>query len=199
MLKSCPKSLPYAKTSCFLLFLLLEGVINDYAKIHLAYEELADQLDAQIRTPNKNTYSQVLELKHGVMKVKRYTIAIREILMRITSRNILVISEQCRTSLYNLSNHCHLIVNEIDSLRDMLNGLLGQIDNQLMQNMNETMKVLTAFAAIFLPLSLITGIYGMNFYWMPELGWKYGYFWALGLIVLCALLLFLIFRKKKWF
>lgn len=133
------------------------------------------------------------------MKVKRYTIAIREILMRITSRNILVISEQCRTSLYNLSNHCHLIVNEIDSLRDMLNGLLGQIDNQLMQNMNETMKVLTAFAAIFLPLSLITGIYGMNFYWMPELGWKYGYFGALGLIVLCALLLFLIFRKKKWF
>ncbi|HAT6937983.1 TPA: magnesium transporter [Legionella pneumophila] len=199
LLKSCPKSLPYAKTSCFLLFLLLEGVINDYAKIHLAYEELADQLDAQVRTTNKNTYSQVLELKHGVMKIKRYTIAIREILMRLTSRNILVISEQCRTSLYNLSNHCHLIVNEVDSLRDMLNGLLGQIDNQLMQNMNETMKVLTAFAAIFLPLSLITGIYGMNFYWMPELGWKYGYFWALGLIVLCAFVLFLIFRKKKWF
>ncbi|KGP62950.1 magnesium transporter [Legionella norrlandica] len=199
LLNNCPRSLPYAKTSCFLLFLLLESVINDYAKIDFIYEDLADQLDGQVRISHKNIYTNVMELKHGVMKIKRHAIAIREILMRITSRNILAVSEQCRISLYNLSNHCHLVVNEIDSLRDMLNGLLGQIDNQLMQNMNETMKVLTAFAAIFLPLNLITGIYGMNFYWMPELSWKYGYFWAISLMVLCAVILFLVFKKNKWF
>lgn len=199
LLNSCQKSVHYAKTPCFLLFLLLEGVINDYAKIHFIYEELADQMDAQIRASHENIYSKVLELKHGVMKVKRYTIAIREILMRITGRHIVVISEQCRASLYNLSNHSHLVANEIDSLRDMLNGLLGQIDNALMQKMSETMRVLTAFAAIFLPLSLITGIYGMNFQWIPELHWKYGYFGALALLIICALSLFFIFKKKEWF
>jgi magnesium transporter len=92
-----------------------------------------------------------------------------------------------------------MIANETDSLRDMLNSMLDQIDNALMQKMNETMKILTTFAAIFLPLTLITGIYGMNFQWMPELAWKYGYFYALTLLVVCGLSLLFIFKKMKWF
>lgn len=199
VLNNCNISVHYAKTPCFVLFLIFEGIINDYAKVLFNYEEISDELDFIIRKSNKNIYNEVMEVKHQVMKMKRYMIAIREILLRITGRNIQVISEQCRNSLYNLSNHSHLVVNEIDSIRDVLNSLLGQIDNGLMQKMSETMRVLTAFAAIFLPLTLITGIYGMNFDWIPELKWKYGYFGALGLLVICALGLFYIFKKKKWF
>jgi len=125
--------------------------------------------------------------------------ASREILMRISGRSIAVISDACRTSLYNLSNHSHMVVHEADSIRDMLNSLLDEIENMLMQKLNETMRVLTAFAAIFLPLTLITGIYGMNFRWIPELNWTYGYFWALGLLVVCAGSLLFLFKKKKWF
>ncbi|MCW8408574.1 magnesium transporter [Legionella sp. PATHC035] len=197
-LNNCSKSLHYAKTSCFILFLLLEGIINDYAKVLFNYEEIAEEFDSVLQTTNENIYKDVAEVKHQTLQIKRYMMAIREILMRITTRNISVVSEKCRSSLYNLSNHSHLIIHEVDSIRELLNGLLGQIDNELMQKMSKTMAVLTAFASIFLPLNLITGIYGMNFEWIPELHWKYGYFGALGLIIFCALFLYILFKKKKW-
>ncbi len=189
----------YAKTSCFIFFLILDGVTNDYAKLLFNYELLTDELELEVQTLEKNIYQRVMDNKIQIMKIKRNIISIREILMRVSGRSISVVSEHCRSSLNNLSNHSHLIINEADSIRDTLNGLLSQIDNTLMQRMNQTMKVLTGFAAIFLPLSLITGIYGMNFQWIPELSWKYGYFYSLGLLGACALLLFFLFKKKKWF
>lgn len=197
--ESYSKSIKYAKTPCFILFLILDNVVNDYGKILFSLEMVTDQLDLRILDESKNIYNDVMDVKHQLIKIKRYSIAIREFLMRISSRSISVISEQCRLSLYNLSSHSHTIVHEVDTIRDILNGLLDQIDNALMQNMSQTMKVLTAFAAIFLPLTLITGIYGMNFQWMPELHWKYGYFGALGLILFCGLALAYLFKKKKWF
>lgn len=193
------KAIRFAKTPCFILFLILDNVVNDYAKILFEFELIAEQMDLRVRASHKNIYNKVMSVKQHVMKVKGYMISIREILMRLSGRNIVVISEQCRFSLNNLSNHTHMLVHEIDSIRDMLNGLLDQIDNTLMQKMSETMKVLTAFAAIFLPMSVITGIYGMNFRWIPELEWKYGYFWALFLILLCGVSLLIIFKKRKWF
>lgn len=197
-LNKSQKAVHHAETPCFILFLLIEGIINDYAKVLFSYEELADNFESLIQDGYEHMYKKVVEVKHQVMLIKRYMIVIREILMRLTSRDIIVISGKCRASLANLSNHSHLIINEVDSIRDLLNSLMGQIDNEIMQKMSQTMTVLTAFAAIFLPLTLITGVYGMNFDWIPELHWKYGYFGALGLILGCGITLMLLFKKKKW-
>ena len=197
--KSCQKTINYARTPCFILFLIIDNIINDYARILFKYEIITEEMDMRVRASHKNIYNEVMDAKQDVMKTKRYLIAIREILVRISGRKIAVISEQCQVSLYNLSNHTHMTVHEADSIRDMLNGLLDQIDNNLIQKLNETMRVLTAFASIFLPLTLITGIYGMNFHYMPELGWKYGYFIVLGFIVFCGACLLFVFKKMKWF
>lgn len=194
-----PKALQFAKTPCFILFLILDNLVNNYAESLYALETKSEELDLKIRKPVKNLYHDVMVIKKKLMQTKRQIIAIREILMRISGRRVAVISEQCRQSLFNLSNHCQIVVNEMDAIRDFLNGLLDQIDNTLMQRMSESMKVLTAFAAIFLPLTLITGIYGMNFTWMPELHWHYGYFYALSLIIGCAIVMLIIFKRKKWF
>lgn len=193
------KAVKYAKTPCFILFLVLDNVVNDYADVLLDYELVADKVDLTIRATQDNIYTEVVDIKKQVMRVKRYLAAIRDILMRTSGRKISVISEQCRLSLENLFNHSQMVVSEADLIRDSLNSALDQIDNALMQKMNKTMKVLTSFAAIFLPLTLIAGIYGMNFQWMPELQWKYGYFWALGLMLFCGGVLGLIFKKLKWF
>lgn len=189
----------HAKTSCFILFLMLDSTTNDYAKLLFNYELLVDEIDDRVRDLEENIYQTVMDHKQQIMRIKRNITSVREILMRISGRNISVISEPCRLSLNNLSNHSHLVINEADSIRDILNGLLGQIDNALMQKMNQIMKVLTAFAAIFLPLTLITGIYGMNFHWIPELSWKYGYFFALALIIGMGVVMFAFFKFKKWF
>lgn len=198
-IKSTPKTVKYAKTPCFILFLIFDDIINDYSKILFNLELLADQMDVKVRTMHRNIYNKVMDVKQQVMRIKHYVVSVREILMRLSTRKIAAISEQCQSSLHNLSTHTHMVANESDSIRDILNGLLDQIDNNLMQDMNKSIRVLTAFAAIFLPLTLITGIYGMNFMWMPELKWQYGYAWALGLILVCGIVLFYIFKKKKWF
>jgi magnesium transporter len=193
------KSLKYAKTPCFILFLILDNAINDFSRLLLDFEILADQIDLEIRDTEKNIYNDVMSHKKQVMKVQHHIAAVRDLLMRISGRKIIVISEQCRLSLENLLDHSQIIFNEAEAIREILRSTLDQIDNALMQKMNNTMKVLTAFASIFLPLTLIAGIYGMNFDWMPELHWKYGYFYALFLMVFIGGFLYYFFKKMKWF
>lgn len=193
------KYLKFARTPCFILFILLDNVVNDFSQVLLDYEYMADQIDLTIRSVEKNIYSKVMNIKKNVMRVQHNIATIRDILMRISGKSISVISAQCRASLANLLDHCQIIFNEAQAVRDSLRNTLDQIDNALMQRLNNTMKVLTAFAAIFLPLTLISSIYGMNFKWIPELDWEYGYFWALGSMGLCALLLIWWFKRNKWF
>ncbi len=197
--ESAKKSLRYAKTPCFMVFLLLDNVINDYAKILYNFDIISDQMDLRVRKTHKNIYHEVIKIKQHLMKIKRSLIALREILVRISSRKISVVSKECRLSLSRLANHSHLVVHEVDSVRDILNSLLDQIENNLMQTLNQSMRILTSLSMIFLPLTLIAGIYGMNFHWIPELSWAYGYFYALGLMVLCASAILFIFKKNKWF
>lgn len=192
-------AIKYAETPCFILFLILDNIISDYSKILYDLDEIADEEDLDINSSERNIYSEVMDTKNQVMKTKRHLMAMRDILMRITGRKIAVISDSCRVSLTNLFNHCQMVVTEADAIRDILNNTLDKIDNALMQKLNETMKILAAFAAIFLPVTLIASIYGMNFKWMPELDWKYGYFWAIGLMVLCGSGLLYLFKKMKWF
>jgi magnesium transporter len=179
--------------------LILNNVVNDYAQFLFNYEISSDEMDIKVRENHENIYSTVANMKHRVIVIKRCTAAIREILMKISGKKMAAISDDCRASLLNILNQSQLVFNEIDSIRDMLNGLLSQIDYMLMHKMNKSIQILTAFAAIFLPLTLITGIYGMNFQHIPELAWKYGYVYALALILACGILLVLLFKVKKWF
>lgn len=193
------RSLRYAQTPCFILFLVMDNVLNDYAEIIFLMESVTDDLDYTARSSQKNYYRKVMKVKKQILRTKRYASAIRDILMRISGRKMTVVSDQCRKSLMDLYSHSQVIVSEVDSVREIIHGLLEQIDNALIFRLSETMKVLTAFAAIFLPLTLITGIYGMNFKTMPELEWEYGYYFAIGLILVTGMGLFYYFKRKKWF
>lgn len=193
------KSLRYAKTPCFITFIVLDNILNDYAKILYKFENQCDLLDSAHHTAHKLHYRDVMKVKKLVIKTKRYTGAIRDILMRISGRKINVISEQCRKSLLDAYTHSQSIVSETDSVREILNGILDQIDNALMHKMSETMTVLTAYATIIMPPTLIASIYGMNFVNMPELHWEYGYYYALSLMLGIALFLYYIFKRRRWF
>lgn len=196
---NCAKIIPYANTPCSIFFILLDNILNDYSIVLYHFELMSERYDFRTQPMNSNVYGGVVYAKKQVVKMKRYIVIIRNILMRISGRKIPVISEQCRLSLVSLYEHCVMAVAEVDALRESLNGFLAQIDNTLMYQMNKSIKVLTAFAAIFLPLTLITGIYGMNFHKMPELSWKYGYVWAIFLMLAVAALLIYTFKKKKLF
>lgn len=193
------KTLQYARTPGFILFLILDEIINDFSSILFKFELACDNIESSRNVKKENLYTKVMLKKKQLIKVTRHAIAMRGILMRISGRKIGVISEACRISLVDLLEHVQLIISEATSIQDMLHGTLDQIDNTLMHNLNETMRILTAFSAIFLPLTLVAGIYGMNFHWMPELQWKYGYFFALFLMAFIAFVLVYIFKRKKMF
>jgi magnesium transporter len=91
-----------------------------------------------------------------------------------------------------------LIFDNSESVREMISGLLEIYLSSVSNRMNEVMKVLTLIATIFIPLTFIAGVYGMNFTHMPELKWHYGYFITLGLMGVVAMLMIIFFRRKKW-
>ena len=197
-LKQSQKSLHYAKTTGFILFLIMDNVLNDFAKILSGLESACDEIDSHLRSTNqRNHYRTVTKVKREAMRTKHYLAAIRDMLMRISGRKITVVSEECRKSLIDLYSHSQALVAESDSIREILNGMLDQIDNNIMYRMSETMKYLTAYATIFMPPTLIAGIYGMNFRNMPELEWQYGYYIALGIIFLSGFVTYIIFKKMK--
>lgn len=197
--ESYEKALPFAKTPCFILFLIFDNIIHDFSQLLLEYEDIADDIDLKIRNSDTRIYNEIMDNKKSLMRLKRLAIVIRDTLMRISSRKITVVSEQCRLSLSNLFNHTQVIISEADVILDIINNSLDRIDNILMQKVSESMRILTAFASICLPLSLIVGIYGMNFKYMPELTWKYGYIWALSLMGVFGIGLYIFFKIKKWF
>ena len=104
------------------------------------------------------------------------------------------------TALYlrDVYDHTIQVIDTIETYRDLVSGMIDVYLSSISNKLNEVMKVLTVIATVFIPLTFITGIYGMNFQYMPELEHPLGYFAALGFMLLLGLLMFLYFRKKRW-
>jgi magnesium transporter len=100
--------------------------------------------------------------------------------------------------LRDLYDHTVQVIDTIEASRDMLAGMLDVYLSSISNRMNEIMKFLTIIGTIFIPLTFIAGVYGMNFQNMPELHWRWGYFGALGLMLLVSLFLLVYFRRKNW-
>lgn len=191
-----PAAIQFAKTPCFLLFLIIDNVVSHYTDILYHYEIIAEDLDAK---GGKALYKEIIKLKKLLMNVRRHTIVVVNILNYITSRDIKAVSKHCRISLLTLLTNTQTVNNESESIRELLNGTLGQIDNALMRQVNNTMRVLTAIAAIFMPPSLIAAIYGMNFQRIPELSWTYGYAYSLVLMLGSMIGMLYYFKRNKWY
>ena len=109
-----------------------------------------------------------------------------------------LIKKRTTTYLRDVYDHAIQVIDLMETYRDQLSGLTDLYLSSLSQRMNEVMQVLTIIGSIFIPLTFIAGIYGMNFASMPELQWKYGYPMVWGVMLLTAFGLFLYFRKRKW-
>jgi magnesium transporter len=115
-----------------------------------------------------------------------------------------LMSEDVKVFVRDVADHITQVVESIETGREMIFGLYDMYNSALSNRMNEVMKVLTIIATIFIPLTFVAGIYGMNFnpdaspYNMPELNWYYGYPVAMGVMLFLALLMTLYFRRKKW-
>ncbi len=189
----------------YLAYSLLDIVVDNYFSI---LEKIGDQIEAVEEAltinPSTQTLQSIHALKRNIIFLRKSVWPLREVAGGIERGESKLISKGVRIFLRDLYDHTIQIIDTIETFRDMVSGTLDIYLSSVSNKMNEVMKVLTIIATIFIPLTFIAGIYGMNFNpevsaWnMPELNWRYGYFFSLGLMFLIFLGMLIYFRRKKW-
>lgn len=193
------KGLIRQKKVDYLFYRLVDTFVDNYFTVT---EYLADRLELLeekvLENPNEDVNKEIYKLKKKITFVKRTISPLRESLSNIIKSDSDLVSDSAQNYFRDVYSHLIYLSETIDSQRDTINDFLNLYMSAMSNKMNEVMKVLTIFASIFIPLTFIAGVYGMNFEKMPELQWKYGYFMILGIMLLVATLLLYYFRRKKW-
>lgn len=183
-----------------LLYALIDAVVDHYFIVNETMgnkvEDLEDLLFTGIIKQDLN--KQVLELKKELLKVRRVIFPLRDIINRIEKSEHKLIKQRTLQFYRDIYDHIIQLSDTIDIYREMVFSLMDMYMTSISNKMNEVMKVLTIMATIFIPLTFIAGIYGMNFDHMPELHYEYSYYilWAVMIIVFLGMLYY--FKRKKW-
>ena len=188
------------QTGCdYLAYALIDAVVDHYYLVLEQIAEEAEQIEqALLNSPDKNMMHRLHHLKRELILLRKQIWPLREVLASMIRGESALIRDTTVMFLRDVYDHAVQVIDTVESLRDALSGLLDLYLSTLSQRMNEVMKVLTIIATLFIPLTFVAGIYGMNFKYMPELEWPWGYaaFWALIVILAGAMVFF--FRKRRW-
>lgn len=183
----------------YLAYALLDGVIDNYFAV---LEEFGDQIEntsTEITiNPKSETLQTISDMKQEMILLRKSVWPMRETVGKMQRSESPLIQDTTKIYLRDVYDHTIQIIDTIESFRDMVSGMLDVYLSSLSNRMNAVMKVLTVFAAIFIPLTFVTGIYGMNFSYMPELDWHYGYLGSLIAMGVIAAVMLVYFKKKRW-
>lgn len=183
----------------YLLYALLDAVVDHYYVVLESLGGKFEDLEIELLdNPTKAVLAKLHLLRRETINLRRSVFPLREVVGRFARIEEPMVQEPTKVFVRDLYDHTLQVIETIEVLRDIATGLLDLYMNSVSNKMNEIMKVLTIIATIFIPLTFIAGVYGMNFSYMPELTWRYGYFLVMGLMLLAALLMVAYFRRKKW-
>ncbi len=185
--------------SDYLFYSLLDNLTDSYYFLLEEINRDLDELEEKISVnPHPDELRALHSLKQSLLFLRKTVTPLREIILYLERENSPLISLETRPFLRDLYEHTLHVAESVETFREQTRSLIDFYLSILNNRMNEVMKVLTALASIFIPLTFITGIYGMNFEHMPELKWPFGYFIILSLMGAIAILLLWVFRKKRW-
>jgi magnesium transporter len=183
----------------FLLHQILDQMFEHYFPNLDAIEDKIQLVQVEVfEKPNRDTLDRIFTLKRDVMSLRRICTPQREIVHRLSRGEFRVISGKAAVYFRDIYDNLYRIVDASFSYQDMVQGTLDAYLTAVSNRLNETMKRLTVIGAMLMPLTVVTGVYGMNFDFMPELKWRYGYFVILGLMAALSAGLLLWFKKKEW-
>jgi len=194
----------HAKGISFFTYRILEGVLDTYFSILDTLEEKIDYIeDKVVEKPDKLTVQHIFTVKKTLIFFHKALTANREVISAIEKEYVADIDKKNIKRFRSLYNEVTQLIDTEGTYRDILTGTLDIYLSSVSNNLNQVMKTLTIVASFVLIPTLISGIYGMNFsnaspLNMPELYWQYGYFFALGLMLISIILTYLFFRKKGW-
>jgi magnesium transporter len=190
---------PGSPTSTGLFFVLLDTFIDSYYYYFEHLREQIGELDTEIlRDTNENHIQKIYDLKNELTSIRKNLFPLKTSIQELLTDDSDLIEEDNFKYFNDCKDHINELIEYYNSFGEMINNLVTLNENNLNNNTNKVMKLLTIIATIFIPLTFIAGIYGMNFQFMPELEWRYGYFIALSLMVLTGVVILLIMKRKKW-
>jgi len=183
----------------YLAYALLDAVVDNYfiilEKIGERLEELEDKV---VSDPKPETLHEIHTLKREMIFLRKSVWPLREVINSLARGESSLIQEKTQIYLRDVYDHTIQVIDTVETYRDMLSGMHDTYLSSISNRMNEIMKVLTIIATIFIPLTFIAGIYGMNFKFMPELEWYWAYFVVWGIILVVAVVMVIFFRKRRW-
>ena len=185
--------------SDYLIYGIIDAIIDHY---YVILEQLGEEIEFLeedlLKNPNQKTLNSIYKLKQELVFLRKSLWPTREVIGTLQRIEHELISESIGVYLRDVYDHIIQIVDTVETLRDMTSSMLDLYLSTVSNKMNEVMKVLTMFAAIFIPLTFVVGVYGMNFDYMPELHSKLGYpiVWGVLLTIIIGLVIY--FKKKKW-
>ena len=187
------------KGSDYLAYALLDTIVDNYFVI---LENVGDRIeslqDAVLENPDPKALHSIHNLKREMVLMRKNVWPLREMVSNLNKSENSLISKDLSPYLHDLYEHTFQVIDTVETWRDMISGALDIYMTSVSNRMNEVMKVLTVIATIFIPLTFVAGVYGMNFENMPELKWKFAYPATWALMISMGFGMAIYFKRKKW-
>lgn len=186
-------------TSDYLVYSIIDSIIDSYFSMLELFGDRIERLEEElVNNPQKRTLTEIYRIKREMLYIRKSVWPLREAISRLERGESELVSRNTHLYLRDVYDHTINVLDTIETYRDMLSGMIDIYLSSISNRLNETMKYLALISTIFIPMTFIASIYGMNFEIMPELKWGHGYWFALGLMAAIGLSFFIYFKKKKW-
>ena len=183
----------------YLAYALIDATVDNYFAVMEKLEgEVEDLEEELVANPTPDSLQKISRLKKDMIFLRKSVWPLREMINTLEQSESALIKEPTRIYLRDVYNHTIQVIDTLETFRDMVSGMIDIYLSGLSYKMNEIMKVLTLIATIFIPLTFVVGLYGMNFKNMPELGWEYGYYTVLVVMGVMVAGMLIYYRNKKW-
>lgn len=183
----------------YLGYALIDMIVdNYYVLLEQMGEELEGLQEEAMESPTTKTLNAIHNTRHQLVFLRKTIWPLREMVGSLLREQSDIIRKETMVYLQDVYDHVIAVIDTVETYRDLLSGILDTYMSSVSNKMNEIMKVLTVMATLFIPLTFLTGVYGMNFKYMPELEWHYAYpvFWVLTITVFSLMIWW--FKNKKW-
>lgn len=183
----------------YLLYSLMDLVVDDYFKVLDKIAENLERLEEEIiKNAQQKSLNQLYSMKREIMLMRKMIFPLREMMIGLIREENELISPNTNLYMRDVQDHVSQVIETIDSYRELITSLMDLYLSQVSNRMNNVMKVLTVISVIFMPLTFVAGIYGMNFDNMPELHWQYGYYAVWGIMIVLVIGMLFYFKRKQW-
>jgi magnesium transporter len=188
------------KQADYLMYRLIDIIIENYYTVLDKIGDIVEEIEENVyENPTNKTFNRIQKLKKELIYLRKAVYPLRDALGKIIKGESEFVQEENLRYYADVYDHVVHLIDSLDTYKDLTSSLLDIHINAMNTRMNEVMKVLTVISTIFMPLTFIVGIYGMNFDNMPELHWEWGYFGVLGVMLVIVMVMLYYFKKKKWF